>query len=61
MVVFLALAFWIWIMGPAGMVLSLPLTMALKIALEARDDTRWMAILPGPKKVAQAQLKEADK
>ncbi len=48
LVVFLSLLFWGWMLGPVGMVLSVPLTMILKIALESRDDTRWFAVLLGP-------------
>ncbi len=48
LVVFLSLLFWGWVLGPVGMVLSVPLTMILKIALESRDDTRWFAVLLGP-------------
>jgi hypothetical protein len=32
------------------MVLSVPLTMMVKIALDSREDTRWVAILLGPEK-----------
>lgn len=48
LVVLLSLVFWGWILGPVGMVLSVPLTMILRIAFEVRDDTRWLAILLGP-------------
>ena len=47
LVVFLSLVFWGWVLGPVGMLLSVPLTMTVKIALENFDDTRWLAVLLG--------------
>ncbi|MBX3439358.1 MAG: AI-2E family transporter, partial [Planctomycetaceae bacterium] len=48
LVVFVSLVFWGWVLGPVGMVISVPLTMAVKIALEGGEETRWIAVLMGP-------------
>lgn len=50
LVVFLCLIFWGWVLGPIGMLLSVPLTITIKIALDSSDETRWLAILLGPEK-----------
>ena len=49
LVVFVSLLFWGFIFGPVGMLLSAPLTMAVKIACDSDDDTRPLAVLLGPK------------
>jgi len=48
LVIFISLVFWGWLLGPVGMLLSVPLTMIVKLALEANHNTQWMAILLGP-------------
>ena len=47
LVVFLSLIFWGWVLGPMGMVLSVPLTMAVKVMLETNEQTRWVSVLLG--------------
>jgi predicted PurR-regulated permease PerM len=41
------MVFWGWVLGPIGMILSMPMTSLVKIALENYQDTRGVAILLG--------------
>lgn len=56
LVVFMGLVFWGWVFGPIGMLLSVPLTMTLKMALESDQATRSIAILIGSERDAEHAL-----
>ena len=60
LVVFLSLVFWGWVLGPMGMLLSVPLTMTLKIALQSHPDTRTFALLLGSQNPPAKKSKKID-
>jgi predicted PurR-regulated permease PerM len=47
-VVFASMLFWGWVWGPVGMLLSVPLTVVVKILAENSEDFRGVAVLLGP-------------
>ncbi len=55
LVVWLSLIFWGWVWGPVGMLLSVPLTVMVRIFLEHSEDTRPFAIMLGPANVGDDQ------
>ncbi len=57
LVIFLSMTFWGWVLGPIGMLLSVPLTMTLKIALSSNESTQWISILLGTDKDADEAIK----
>lgn len=44
-IVLLSLLLWGWVFGPVGMLLSILLTMIVKLALESNPHTRWLGIM----------------
>ena len=48
LVVFVSLVFWGWVLGPVGMLLSVPLTITVNLALDSRPETQWLGHLLGP-------------
>ena len=58
LVVFIGIFFWGWVFGPVGMLLSVPLTMSVKMALEGDQRTRWVAILLGSARDAEYALEK---
>ena len=47
LIVFLSLLFWGWLLGPIGMLLSVPLTIMAKIIFDSNQSTKWLGILLG--------------
>ncbi len=48
LVVFVSLVFWGWVLGPVGMLLSVPLTITVKLALDSKPESQWLGHLLGP-------------
>lgn len=57
-VVFASLIFWGWVLGPIGMLLSVPLTMVFQIAMDSNDDTRWIARLLAERPIQESTTEE---
>ncbi|WP_414147925.1 AI-2E family transporter [Erwinia sp. BNK-24-b] len=61
LVVFLSLIFWGWLLGPVGMLLSVPLTSVCKILMETTPGGSKLAILLGngrPPRVAKPKVQK---
>jgi predicted PurR-regulated permease PerM len=47
-ILFLSMIYWNYVLGTAGVLLSIPLTLILKILFESFDETKWLARLMSP-------------
>jgi predicted PurR-regulated permease PerM len=61
LVVILSLLFWGWAWGPLGALLSVPLTVIVKIWLENTHDLRWVAVLldKSPPRIAEPAVADS--
>lgn len=57
LVVFLSLIFWGWLLGTAGMLLSVPLTMIIKIGFENSEQGQWISIMLSDQTNAETEIK----
>ena len=44
LVIVVSMMFWGWVWGPLGMLLSVPITMLLKVILDSSDEFRWISV-----------------
>lgn len=54
--IFVSLIVWGWILGPVGMLLAVPLTMTLRIALEKHPSTVWIANILVPENLMKPSV-----
>jgi len=57
-IIVITMVFWGWVLGTVGMLLSVPLTMIAKIALEAGSNTEWIGAMMGS---GEEEQKKPDK
>jgi len=47
LIIFISMIFWGWMFGPAGMILSVPLTMGVQFLFDQYEETKWLAFILG--------------
>jgi predicted PurR-regulated permease PerM len=45
LIIFLSMTLWGWVLGPVGMILSVPLTMAMQFLFAQYEETQWIALM----------------
>ena len=45
LIIFLSMTLWGWVLGPVGMILSVPLTMAMQFLFAQYKETEWIALI----------------
>ena len=53
--VFTMFFFWVWLMGPVGALLSMPITVLIVLVLDHNESTRWVATLLSRKPAADGE------
>ena len=44
---FLSLILWVWVLGPIGAILAVPMAIIVQAILASREETRWLAYMMG--------------
>jgi predicted PurR-regulated permease PerM len=57
-VVLAGMVFWGWVLGPIGLILSVPITTVIKISLESYPGSRWLAVMLGSGPKSQPEPEE---
>ena len=58
LVLLLSMLIWGYVLGPIGALLSVPLTVGVRIMLDYHEDTRWIALLLAAGPAARQARKE---
>jgi len=45
LIIFLSITLWDWVLRPTGMILSVPLTMAMQFFFAQHEETEWIALI----------------
>ncbi len=55
-IVLAGMIFWGWVLGPIGLILSVPITAVVKISLESYPGSRWLGVMLGAGPKAQPEI-----